>query len=173
MKRRTSTYDLMQELTLLDPTAVVVYRDEFEDLYLREGDSEPVGPLIIECVQPISHVDGMLIFRNMQGTQVGLLRRLNDLPCTSRAVVQHELRMAYRTPVITSILSIDTRSFFPRWDVQTDVGRRSFEVRSSTHDVRILADGRAFLRDADSNRYWIPDIAELDSASRTAIEEFV
>ncbi len=38
------TYDLMQELTLLDPKRVRLFRDEFEELYLQNGNTAAVGP---------------------------------------------------------------------------------------------------------------------------------
>ncbi len=112
-------YDLMQELTLLDPKRVRLFRDEFEALYLQEGDSVPVGPLTVQRAFPVSNAE--------------------------------ELEWTYFAATITAVHSIE-RGYFPRWDVDTDRGRRVFELRSSRADIRVLSNGRVFLRDADGNR---------------------
>ena len=167
------THELMRELTLLDPRSVRLIRDEFEELYLQDGDAEPVGPLTVQRAFPISIADEFVILRTRQGQEVGILGQLGDLDCDSRVVIEDELEWTYFAATITAVHAIDVSPFFPRWDVDTDRGRRVFDLRSSRSDVRVLPDGRVFVRDADGNRYQIPDVADLDRMSRAALEEFI
>ena len=175
MTEMPATYELRLELPLLDAKRVTVFRDEFEDLYFRVGVETPVGPLTAHCALPISDTDGMVIFRDLTGTEVGILRRLSDLRAESRSVLRREIEMAFLTPVIRRVNSVDMSPYYPVWDVETDSGRRVFEAlrNPGTGDIRVFPDGRVFVRDADSNRYWIPNIADLDAASRAAIESHI
>ena len=166
------TYNLMQELTLLDADRIRLFRDEFEELYLQEGDNEPVGPLKVQRAFPVSNIEELVVLRDRQDLEVGILGRLDDLDRDSRAVVEDELGWTYLAATITAVHSIE-RSFFSRWVVDTDRGRRVFELRSSRSDIRVLPNGRVFLRDADGNRYEIPDAAALGQGIRAVLEEWI
>ena len=58
----------------------------------------------------------------------------------------------------------------PRWQVETDRGPRTFEIRSSRRDMRVLSAGRILIRDADGNLYEVPDYRQLDPQSRALVE---
>lgn len=163
----------MVDDVLLDPRNTRFYHDAFQDLHMQIDGSEPIGPLSVQAVRPITDHEGMLRLLGREGVEVGLLLSLDQLDQDSRSTLRRELEIAYLAPRITHVYSVDTAAFYPVWDVQTEAGRRSFQVRSSGMDIRVLEDGRVFLRDADANRYWIPDINALDEVSRAAVEEFI
>ena len=172
MTNPEQTYNLMQEVLLLDPKRVRLFCDEFEELYLQAGDNEPVGPLTVQLAFPVSNAEEFVTLIDCQDKEVGILGRLCDLDRDSRAVVENELEWAYFAATITAVHSID-QGFFPRWYVDTDRGRRVFVLRSSRSDIRVLPNGRVFLRDADGNRYEISDATTLDQVTRAAIEEWI
>ena len=80
------------------------------------------------------------------------------------------LEEAYFVPVITRVEAIQVEFRIPRWEVETDRGVRSFEISSMRSDVRQLGNGRILIRDADGNRYEIPDRHKLDAASRALVD---
>jgi hypothetical protein len=57
--------------------------------------------------------------------------------------------------------------------VETDRGRRVFELHSSRRDIRVLPGGRVLVRDADGNLYEIPDVRRLDVASHAFVEDYI
>ena len=166
------TYDLMNELTLLNPETVRFYRDGFEDLYLRDGDAEPLGPLTLQRAFPVNWADEFISVRS-GGDEVGLVRRLAELDPDSRGVVADELAWTYFTATITAVHAIEVRFHVPHWDVDTDRGPRAFDLRGTRTDLRVLPGGRVLVRDADGNRYEIPDLAALDPASRAIVEDHI
>ena len=56
------------------------------------------------------------------------------------------------------------------WTVETDHGIISFEIRNHIVSVKPLYDGRVLIKDADDNRYEVPDINKLDKRSRRMLE---
>ena len=164
------TYDLMQELTLIDPTQVRLLLNEFEELHLERQGEDPVGPLTAHRVFPLSAASEFIALKDEEDQEVGIVRRVVELDVESRAVLETELEWTYFATTITQVYSIDERFHVPHWDVETERGKRAFEVSSSRRDVRVLGRGRVLIRDADGNRYEIPDYRRLDAASRVLVE---
>jgi hypothetical protein len=164
------TYDLKRELTLLDPKAIRLSRNDFEELCLEAAGKEPVGPLTVERAFPVRARDEFLRLKDADGGEVGIIRRLSELDPQSRAVLADELQWAYFAALITRVSAVRIRHHVPRWTVETDRGPRSFEIRSTRRDIRVLPEGRVLIRDADGNRYEIPDRRLLDAASRALVD---
>lgn len=167
------TYDLMQELSLLELSQTRLWLDEHDELWLRVGDNDAVGPVTVQRAFPLSTADEFLSLKDRQGNEVGVVRRLVDLDADSRDAVMSHLQWSYFCSTITSVHSIENRYHVPHWDVQTDKGRRVFELHSSRRDIRVLPRGRALVRDADGNVYLIPAVTELDPKSRAILEDYV
>ena len=167
------TYDLMRELALLDTARARLWVDEYDELYLRLGDGDPCGPLSVQRAFPVSMADEFLSLKSKKGDEIAVIRRLQDLDADSRAAIENQLQWIYFSATITAIHAIEVRFHVPHWDVQTDRGRRVFELHSSRRDIRVLPGGRALVRDADGNVYEIPDVGSLDAASRAIVEDYV
>lgn len=166
------TYDLMEEITLLDPKATRLFVDEFEELHLQVGDDEPVGPVRLRRAFPVTAAGDFISLEDGDEKEVGLIRRVADLDRASREVVEGELERSYFTAIITRVEAIDVEYHVPTWTVATDRGSRTFELRSSRQDLRVLG-WRVLIRDADGNRYEIPDLRHLDQASRTLVDQHI
>jgi len=168
-----STYDLIQELDLLDSARIRLFLNDFDELYMQRGETEPTGPLTARRSFPLSHesefISLSLSTGKDKGTEVGIVRRLSDLDAKSQQVLRTELEWRHFTSQITAIYSIETQNYVPHWDVETIRGRRIFEMRSR-RDLRVLAGTRVLVRDADGNRYEITDLNRLDEPSRQLIE---
>lgn len=52
----------------------------------------------------------------------------------------------------------------------TDRGDRIFDVQSRNTDIHLLDGGRILIRDADNNRYEIPDYRKLSKKSYNLLE---
>ena len=56
------------------------------------------------------------------------------------------------------------------WTVETDHGIITFEIRNHNASVKPLYDGRVLIKDANDNRYEIPDIKKLDKRSQAMLD---
>lgn len=167
------THNLMEELALLDAGSTRLYLDAFEELYLEIEGQEPLGPLQVRRAFPVSAAADFAILNDGDGKEVAIIRRVSELDRASRAVVEAELERTYFVALITRVTAIDVQFHVPHWEVETDRGPRSFELRSSRQDLRVLGQGRILIRDADGNLYEIRDYRGLDPASRVLVESHI
>ncbi|MCG3149917.1 MAG: hypothetical protein PCFJNLEI_03384 [Verrucomicrobiae bacterium] len=119
--------------------------------------------------RPISTAGREIALLDEKKREVALLPGLDALDPTSRQIAEEELRRRYLLPRITRVLQ--TRSHFGTryWHVETNHGVRRFVVRNPNHDIIWLSDDHLVLRDPLGNRFEIPSLAALDSASRAAV----
>ena len=60
-----------------------------------------------------------------------------------------------------------------RFRVMTDRGEISFNIRNRHSDIKNLGSNRIIIRDADDNRYEIPDYKALDVKSQRLLFSYV
>jgi hypothetical protein len=167
----TDTYDLENELNLLDPVEAILFHDAFDDLVLKvAGRATPVVPA---RAFPHSSEDSFITLTDRQGDELGTIRDITALDSKSRQALETELERVYFTPEILKINGLKEVNHVPSWDVETDRGPLTFEIRSGRRDIRDLGNGRLLIRDADGNRYEIPDYRRLDPVSLALVESVI
>ena len=162
-------YPLARELNLFDPAQVHFSRNAFEELVLERG-AESMAGIQLRRGFPFSAAERFISVRDREDRELGIIGDLKALDPESRRLVEQELEQLYFTPRITAIKRIEERFHVPRWEVETDRGPRTFEIRSGRNDLRLLPGGRILIRDADGNQYEIPDYHRLDPQSRAQVE---
>ena len=80
-------------------------------------------------------------------------------------LLEFELEKSYFMPEITRIDLIERHDSGWRWQVNTNKGRREFRVESRVDDIRKLSNGQIIIKDADGNKFRVPDLKRLDSKS--------
>ena len=169
-ERAQTTYDLAEELTMLAPERVRLFRDSFEDLCLQL-DGSAVLPVSARRVFPISAPDRFVVLADKEGEEIGILSNTSALDNASRDALAVELEREYFCGQITRVLSMTGgRWQIQEWEVETDRGPRTFEIRSNRRDIRHLGGGRVLIRDADGNRFEIPNYRTLDRFSRDLVD---
>jgi len=166
---KEQAYDLMGELTILNPTHLRICADAFGDLTLEMQNGEVHTAISPVLAFPITTKSHFIILKDKEGEELGIIQNADDLDSKSLNVLNDELKRVYFTPKIILVNAIEERNHIPKWDVETDRGPRVFEIRTS-RDVRVLGDGRILIRDADGNRYEIPDYRKLDNISQAIVE---
>ena len=81
-------------------------------------------------------------------------------------MVEDCLREYYMIPRITKFIKMREKFSIWMWTVETDRGVCTFEIRNHLTAIKPLYDGRVLIKDANDNRYEIPDIKKLDKRSR-------
>jgi hypothetical protein len=155
-----------RDVPVLDPGGVRVRLSERGrvDLYLPDGTVH-TGVVIVPAF-PISRPNRFVYFRGDEGREFGLLVDPRRLDRESREIVLAQADEAYFMPQITRIIRVEERMGIARWEVETDRGWSSFDVVSRSESVWFAGRNRLVIRDADGNRYLIPDLTTLDRRSR-------
>jgi hypothetical protein len=168
MSPQPSQTSFQAGIHLLDPAQIEFDRDEHGRLRLRLGEEvfEPVRP--VRC---FTHTlrDRYVSLWDAEGREIGLIEDLNALSPPSRQVLEEELEKRYFVPEILRIRRLTSRHGVTSWQVETDRGRRDFQVRTRD-DVRWLPGGLILITDIDGNRFRISSRSRLDPRSRTLLD---
>lgn len=101
--------------------------------------------------------------------EIGILTNYEELDPSSRQIVAEELATFYFIPEIKRIYHIGEKFGILTWQVETDRGCHTFEVRGR-YNLRRISKRRMIIKDVDGNRYEIKDWNELDKHSRSLLE---
>lgn len=118
---------------------------------------------------PITGNTKYISLRDTQGNEIGIIRDVNTLLPESRDTVLNCLREYYLIPKIKRFIKMDEQFLIWMWTVETDRGIIKFEIRNHVTAVKTLYDGRVLIKDANDNRYEIPDVNKLDKKSYNMI----
>ena len=114
---------------------------------------------------PITGLTKYIALVDSKGEQIAIIRDLNDLMEDSRTVAEKVLEEYYMIPRITKFLKMSQKFKIWMWTAETDKGVCTFEIRNHITAVKPLYDGRVLIKDANDNRYEIPDVKQLDKKS--------
>jgi hypothetical protein len=114
---------------------------------------------------PVSGGRKYISLLDKSGVEQAVIRDLDQLMPESRAVVEHALSEYYMIPHITRLLKMTEDKDVWHWTAETDRGTYTFEIRNHLQSIKPLYGGRVLIKDANDNRYEIPDINKLDKKS--------
>ena len=118
---------------------------------------------------PITGLTKYIAIMDSEGNEIAVIRDINDLMPESREVVENCLREYYMIPRITKFIKMSERFKIWMWTAETDKGVCTFEIRNHLTAIKPLYDGRVLIKDANDNRYEIPDVNLLDKHSKKLI----
>ena len=118
---------------------------------------------------PITGLTKYIALMDSEGNEIAVIRDINDLMPESREVVENCLREYYMIPRITKFIKMSERFKIWMWTAETDKGVCTFEIRNHLTAIKPLYDGRVLIKDANDNRYEIPDVNKLDKHSKKLI----
>ncbi len=168
-----SPFNIEDELNILDPKKMQIYRDEFNRLRLKiEGNGE--CPEIVPTMGfPLTKSDDFISLIEMKDgkrdKEIGIIENMRKLDSKSRKVLEEELKRAYFMPQVTKINRMKEFHGVMKFNIETDKGHREFETRYK-EDIRKFPAGRVVIKDSDGNRYEIVDYQKLDQRSINLID---
>jgi len=133
------------------------------------GDNEKLTGLEPRRLFPISGLDKYITLLDDEGVEKAIVRDISQLLPESRAVLERSLQEYYMIPRILRFVRMTEQFKIWMWTVETDRGEYTFEIRDYNNNVKQLFDGRILIRDANDNRYEIPNVNALDAKSRQMI----
>lgn len=118
---------------------------------------------------PVSGLTKYITLLDDDGNEAAIIRNVDNLLPESKKVVLRCLDEYYMIPKITRLVSRSEKFRIWLWTVETDRGTHTFEIINHIVSIKTLYDGRILIKDANDNRYEIPDINALDKRSRKLI----
>ena len=118
---------------------------------------------------PITGLTKYIALLDSEGNEIAVIRNIDDLMPESRKVVENCLREYYMIPRITRFIKMSEKFKIWMWTAETDKGICTFEIRNHLTAIKPLYDGRVLIKDANDNRYEIPDVNVLDKHSKKLI----
>lgn len=144
-------------------------RNAFEELVVELPDGAVYTGVVPVRNFPITQPDRYISLLDADKNEIGLIEDIKQLNKPDRKTLREELRKCYFTPKITKIHSIEGQYGVSQWEVETDCGPVTFDLRSRS-DIVSLDGGRLLIKDADGNRYEIPNYRKLDPKSIALLE---
>lgn len=108
-----------------------------------------------------------------EGCEVAVIRSLDTLPEDERKTIMSCLDEYYHIPKIERILGCTEKFGMVKFDVETDRGACTIELRHIIQQIKLTYGIRVLFHDNDDNRYEIPDIRRLDRKSRAFLDDYL
>ncbi len=163
------TAKIEDEIKPLDAKSIKIYRNELDDFVVELSDGSKYAQVRAMRAFPLSNPSDFIILRDKEDNEIGLIESINELDSKYKKVLEEELQKSYFIPQITKIKNLEEKFGISQWEVETNKGTHTFNVRNR-EEVRLFSSGRVLIKDADGNRYEIPDHRRLDLKSRAFLE---
>lgn len=152
------------ELNFLDPSDTELIIDRFTGLnYRNKATGEVYEDIQIKLMFPLTNKNHYLVLFH-EGREIGIIQSLDELSHECRRVIDAVLEKRYFVPEIIQIHSVQEKYRLIHWKVTTDRGYMEFYTR--TRNDIIVKGTRVYIRDIDSNRYYIKDHTKLSPQSQ-------
>ena len=119
---------------------------------------------------PITGLSRYISLIDSEGEEIAVIRNIDNLLPESKEAVEQCLDEYYMIPRIKRFIKMREKFLIWMWTVETDRGICTFEIRNHLTAVKPLYDGRILIKDANDNRYEIPDVRKLDKKSCKMID---
>jgi hypothetical protein len=159
-----------EEIRWIEP-GQVRWQIDNNRLQMRENNEAEWIDVGIYRLFPLSEPEAWLSVVNKENKEVGIIRNLHHCPHDALALIRQELSRRYLVPHILRIISCRDQFDITFFEVETDRGRITFQLRRQQENVQRPLPHRLTLIDIEGNRYDISDINNLDAESRRFLDE--
>ena len=149
----------------LESEQVQLFRSPRGQLSLRTS-WEVHEEVSVRLAFPLDAPRQFVSFFAVDGSDLGMVERVDDLEESSRQLLEEELAKTYFLPVITNIDDIVEEFGVVEANIQTTSGPRHIEIRRIRQSIRLLPRNRALIEDAAGNRYELRDRHRLPRLTR-------
>lgn len=122
---------------------------------------------------PVTGLEKYITLLDGAGVEQAIIRDLKTLPPQERKIIEECLNEYYLVPKITRIIECSEKYGVLNIQAETDRGEVLIEIRNVLSGLKLMYGTRVLLRDHNDNRYEIPDLQQLDKASRMMIDLYL
>ena len=149
----------------LDPSTLAFTRSQVGTVRLEIHNEVCHLRVIVRRLMPLSNPDQYVSLAADEDTEIGIIVNPSDLAPECQKIIYEELDKRYFTPTIKKIYRVKEQFGIHEWEVKTERGRVTFQVRGLNQNIKQALPARLFVTDVRGNRYDIPDYRELDAKS--------
>jgi len=164
-------------ITWLDPATHRFVIGPHERIELQAVDGAGAAGVFVVAAFPASHPEEFLSVRgwNDDGEEIelGMIRQLADWAAPDRAVVREALLRRALVRRIERVHDVRLIHGYLDFDVETDVGRRTFTTRWTQSQVTDFGSDGKMLVDTEENRWVVPRVDALPPADREKFLHYV
>jgi len=121
---------------------------------------------------PIAAPDEGFSLLNQEGRELVWINRLEDLPVTTRVLIEEELALREFMPEIQRINQVSSFATPSTWKVETDRGDTELVLKAEDH-IRRLGHASLIITDSHDVNFLIRDSDQLDKHSRKLLDRFL
>lgn len=121
---------------------------------------------------PIAAPDEGFSLLNQEGRELVWINRLEDLPVTTRVLIEEELALREFMPEIQRINQVSSYATPSTWKVETDRGETELVLKAEDH-IRRLGHTSLIITDSHDVNFLIRDSDQLDKHSRKLLDRFL
>jgi ATP-binding cassette subfamily B protein len=146
------------------------------ELWAAGSEPEAAGLFVVRTF-PASHPEGYLSVRGWSDSgdevEVGMIRDLAAWPAADRDVVRAALRRRALVRSIARVHDVKLAHGYLDFDVESDVGRRTFTTRWTQSQAIDFGTEGKMLIDTEENRWVIPRVEDLPNPDRERFLQYV
>ena len=147
-------------------------RDAFGRLVLTDAQGERHVGITPVRAFPLSAPGHGVSLVGGEGRELVWIDDVAQLPANARALLQEELAVRDFAPTLLRLHRVSSFGVPSTWTVSTDRGDTAFVLKAE-EDIRRLEGGALLIASAHGVQFRIPDVKELDRASRKLLERFL
>jgi len=147
-------------------------RDPHGQLQLTTDDGGVHEGVIPVRAFPIAAPTEGIALVGADGHELAWIDRLDDLPDTTRTLIEEELASREFVPEIRRLRHVSTFAIPSTWNVETDRGETQFILKGE-EDIRRLGAATLLIGDSHGVQYLIRDLFSLDKTSRRLLDRFM
>jgi hypothetical protein len=147
-------------------------RDPHGRLQLTTADGGVHEGVIPVRAFPIAAPTEGIALVGADGHELAWIDRLDDLPDTTRTLIEEELASREFVPEIRRLRHVSTFAIPSTWNVETDRGETQFILKGE-EDIRRLGAATLLIGDSHGVQYLIRDLFSLDKTSRRLLDRFM
>jgi hypothetical protein len=134
---------------------------------------EHIDGLTPKRLFPMTGLNMYISLINSDGKEVAIIRNMETLMPESREAVDQCLNEYYMMPKIKQILSCWDKFGILKFEVLTDRGTVTFDIKNRHYDIKKIYGNRILMRDRNDNRYEIEDYTLLDKKSIKLLYQYI
>ena len=147
------------------------------DLYLIKlemSDGTVYEDLEPRRLFPHTNLDNYITIVDEAQNEIALINNINDVDKESKEAILDCFDAFYMIPKINEIISVQDKFGALKITVMTERGMVEFRIRNRHSDIKMLRGTRRVLvRDANDNRYEIPNFDDLDKRSQKLLFSYI
>ncbi|MCL2456977.1 MAG: DUF1854 domain-containing protein [Defluviitaleaceae bacterium] len=167
----------MDDLGILNIRDAEFYNGSGGFAGLRYG-GEDYSHIILRRIMPLAHPFEYISVADHDNKEIGILKRVDDLPPQQREIVTTELDNRYYSPEVLEVVSVQDKLGYVYMELRlknkngTEY-KKNCAVKDVSRNIRMLSDTSVIIFDVDGNRYVVENIKRLSRQSLRKLDAYL